>query len=386
MTSMLALALFLTSGSTAAAEDPLKPFALDLYAQVRATPGNVAVSPFSVASALVPLAEGARGATRSEIERALRLDKPWPESKGAVLATLGAAGARSEGGVEVLSANGLWVDRRIRLLPAYVEELKTRLDTRAAPADFAEHPEAVASDINAFVSSATREMIPKLVDRLDRRLRLFLVNAVYFKGLWASQFRAEATRPLPFRSPGRAAKTVPFMRQTESFRYAEDGRLQALEMPYEGGAASMVVLLPRSDDGLASLEATLDETALDEILAGMRKRQVDVLIPRFRIESSLGREFMAALQALGLKTAMTDAADFSGMTGGRDLFVSEGIHKVVVDVDEKGTEAAAATGIGMQPTSLPPPPPVFRADHPFLFLIRDVPTGAILFIGRIVEP
>jgi serpin B len=363
----------------------MRAFALDLYAGLREEPGNLALSPWSVASALVPLADGARGATRVEIEKALHLPRTWEESRARWLEALAALDSRTREGVDLDAANALWVARAQRLLPAFVEGLSEGLDVEVERADFAGDPAGTEATINRFVSEGTRGKIPQLVSNLDPRTRLLIVNAVYFKGLWASPFEKERTETLPFTGSSGASAPRPFLRKKEELRYFEDADLQALELPYRGGKLRMLLLLPTAKGGLPAVERTLDRVRYDAIVAAMWTWDVDVSIPKFKIESSFERSFVRALDALGMKTAFTEGADFSGMTGARDLFVSRGIHKVFVAIDEEGTEAAAATGVGMRPVSVVPSAR-FTADHPFLFVIWDAPTGTILFLGRVESP
>lgn len=363
----------------------MRTFALDLYARLRDERGNLAVSPLSVASALVPLADGARGTTRAEIERSLRLPGSWESSRAGWLETLAAIGARGGDGVDLDAANALWVAKGERLLPAFLDGVSKGLGVAVERVDFAGDPGGTEERINRFVSEVTRGKIPRLVSNLDPRTRLLIVNAVYFKGLWASPFEKERTETLPFTEASGASAPIPFLRKKEEFRYFEDADLQALELPYRGGKVRMLLLLPRAKGGLPALERALDRARYDAIVNGMRTWDVDVSIPKFEIESSFERTFVRALEGLGVKTAFTEAADFSGMTGVRGLFVSRAIHKVFVAIDEEGTEAAAATGVGMRPVSVVPSAR-FVADHPFLFAIRDVPTGTILFFGRVEAP
>lgn len=363
----------------------MRTFALDLYARLRDERGNLAVSPLSVASALVPLADGARGATRAEIERSLRLPGSWEASRAEWLEALAEIGAREGDGVDLDAANALWVARGQRLLPAFLDGVSKGLGVAVERVDFAGDPDGTEERINRFVSEVTRGKIPRLVSNLDPTTRLLIVNAVYFKGLWASPFGKERTETLPFTEASGASAPRPFLRKKEEFRYFEDADVQALELPYRGGKVRMLLLLPRAKDGLPVLERALDRARYDAIVTGMRTWDVDVSIPKFKIESSFEGPFVRALEGLGMKTAFTEAADFSGMTGTRGLFVSRGIHKVFVAIDEEGTEAAAATGVGMRPVSVVPSAR-FVADHPFLFAIRDVPTGVILFLGRVESP
>jgi len=211
-----------------------------------------------------------------------------------------------------------------------------------------------------------------------------LTNAIYFKGKWATQFKPEQTKDAPFTLSGGDKVNVPMMSQTGKFSYMETDDLQVLEQPYVNNDLSMVILLPKKPDGVNGLEKEMTGENLSGWLAKLRKREVQVSLPRFKMTS----EFSLAetLGSMGMPDAFSAKADFSGMTSNRELFISAVVHKAYVEVNEEGTEAAAATGVTMQLTSIPAPPPVFKADHPFVFLIRDNQTGSILFIGRTANP
>ena len=221
---------------------------------------------------------------------------------------------------------------------------------------------------------------------IDSQTVLILTNAIYFKALWTSPFAEKLTRPDDFHSGATEKVRVDMMHQTGRFRFAEDAAAQALELPYQGGNLSMVVLLPRTADGLRQLESGLSLASLDRWLGSLAQRRVDVSLPRFKLTAE--SDLKDALSSLGMPAAFApDKADFSGMTSARRFVISAVVQKAFVEVDEKGTEAAAATGVVMARASLvQAPPPIFRADHPFLFLIRDNKNGSILFIGRLVRP
>jgi serpin B len=215
-------------------------------------------------------------------------------------------------------------------------------------------------------------------------IRLVLTNAIYFKGNWASQFDEEKTMDAPFYVSGSEEMEVPMMNQKGEFGYMETSDLQVLELPYVEDELSMIIILGKVKDGIDKVEERLTEEELAGWMEKLREREVVVSIPKFKMT----REFMLAdvLKSMGMVDAFTSAADFSGMNGKQDLFISAVIHKAYVDVNEEGTEAAAATAIGMRLTAIEEPPPVFRADHPFIFIIRDKVTGSILFLGRVKSP
>jgi len=213
---------------------------------------------------------------------------------------------------------------------------------------------------------------------------LVLTNAVYFKGDWDEQFEPDKTKDASFTLIDGKTVTAPMMNQTRDFKYGETDALQVLELPYVDNELSMIVLLPKAKDGLPDFERLLTIEKLGNSLVRLRKREVVVSLPRFKITSKFS--LASVLQSMGMTDAFSRNADFSGMTGGKDLFISAVVHKAYVDVNEEGTEAAAATGVTMKLLSIPAPPARFVADHPFMFLIQDNKTGNILFIGRVMNP
>ena len=254
--------------------------------------------------------------------------------------------------------------------------------------DFAKDCEAARRKINIWIEQKTNNKIQKLIkpDMITPLTRLVLTNAIYFKGEWASQFEEELTQENPFYITPKTTADVPMMNQENRFKYFESDELQVLEVPYKGDDLSMVILLPIKKDGLTELEDSVNTDRLQEWMNALAWRQVTVFFPKFTMtcEFKLG----SALADMGMPIAFTEEADFSGMTGEKDLFISKVVHKAFVDVSEEGTEAAAATGVIMELASVVEPalPAVFRADHPFIFMIRDNHSGSILFIGRVVDP
>jgi serpin B len=213
--------------------------------------------------------------------------------------------------------------------------------------------------------------------------RLVLTNAIYFKGEWTNQFEEELTQENAFYITPETIVDVQMMNQEERYKYFEDDELQVLEIPYKGDDLSMVILLPAKKDGLTELEDSVNTDRLQEWMNALAWQQVSVFFPKFTMTCEF--QLRSVLADMGMPIAFTGEADFSGMTGEKDLFISAVVHKAFVDVSEEGTEAAAATAVmmeSMQPLSLA----VFRADHPFLFMIRDNHSGSILFIGRLMDP
>jgi serpin B len=364
-------------------------FAVDLYRVLASEPGNLFCSPLSISTALAMTYAGARTETEAEMAAALHFVLPQDRLHPA-FAELDDRLARLEadGGFTLRTANGLWLERSFPFLGPYLDLVKADYDAEFRAADFVGAAEAARQEINAWTEERTEKKIRDLVPpgAVDPATVLVLVNAIYFKAAWADQFDAGATADAPFHVSADRAVTVPMMNRTGTLAYGENELAQVAELPYSGGVMSMVVILPRARDGLAKLEATLTAERLREWTSGLGERRVALSLPRFRLER--GFVLNDALGSLGMRRAFDSDADFSGMTPSGGINISRVLHKAFVDVDEHGTEAAAATAVVMMRASaeVPETPVVFRADHPFLFLIRDRATGSILFLGRVVDP
>lgn len=363
-------------------------FALELYDRLRGREGNLFLSPYSISSALAMTYAGARGNTAQEMADVLGF-----ALKGEVLhATFGAlTGSLNEkgrqGSFELSVANALWGQKGYKFLDSFLDLNSKHYGAGLNNVDFERNTEGARQTINAWVEKETRDKITELIKQgvLSAATRLVLTNAIYFKGDWASQFEEKRTRDEAFNISVGKSVMVPMMHKTEEFGYMQADGFQALELPYEGDDLSMVVLLPREIEGLDAFEQSLAVESLNTWMAELSKQKVVVTLPRFKMTSEFG--LAEILVAMGMKDAFSlKAADFSGMTGRRDLFIDAVVHKAYVDVNEEGTEAAAATGVVMKLTAVRDEPPVFKADHPFMFLIRDTTSGSILFMGRVVNP
>jgi serpin B len=368
-------------------------FAVDLYGQLSKEQlgKNLFFSPASLSIALAMTAAGARGPTEAEMAGVLHLGDGLPQAHAAYQKILERwNGDGKNRSYQLRVANRLWGQRGFSFLAGYLTLTRQQYGAELGLVDFSGQSEAARQEINAWIEKQTAEKIKDLIPQgqLDARTKLVLTNAVYFKGDWTSTFQAGQTRDADFTVTGQQKVTVPLMHQRQTHGYAEDTSLQVLELPYKGDELSMLVLLPKTPDGLPELERSLSARQIAALWAKLRQQQVDVYLPKFKLEASCS--LSGALQALGMKLAFSDTeADFSAMDGQRDLYISAALHKAYVDVNEAGTEAAAATAIIMRTMSarMPGKPiPVFRADHPFLFLIGDKRDGSILFLGRMLNP
>ncbi len=365
-------------------------FAVDLYAQLdREQPGkNLFFSPTSISVALAMTAAGARGPTQSEMAQVLHLDADLAQAHAhyhQLLQQWNAAGQKRAYQLRV--ANRLWGQKGYPIQPDFLALTRQQYGAEMLLVDFAQAA-AASREINTWVEQQTNGKIKDLIPptSLDAMTRLVLTNAVYFKGDWVRPFDKLGTRDEDFAVSAQAKVKTPLMQQQTKMGYAEQETLQALELPYAGRELSMVVLLPKKVDGLPELEKTLTVDKLAALISKLNIREVNAFLPKFKLETSFGLN--PTLQAMGMKRAFTREADFSGISSVEALYISAVLHKAYVDVNEQGTEAAAATGVvvAAMAARLPQPIPVFRADHPFLFLIRDTKAGSILFMGRLTSP
>jgi serpin B len=286
-------------------------------------------------------------------------------------------------GYRLNTANRLWGQSGFNMLDAFLDITRERYGAPMVDVDFMTDPDAAREAINTWVEDRTNGKIKDLMPQgtVTSDTRLVLTNAVYFKGLWLSQFDEEETRTRDFHVDAARTVSVPMMKQEGTFALGRAEGVQILRLPYRTEDVSMIFILPDAVDGLAAVESRLTVDNLAAWLESASERTVVVSIPRFKIESKFSLN--QTLKDMGMPTAFTDGADFSGMNGAGGLRIQAAIHQGYVEVNEEGTEAAAATGISVGVVSVPPQ---FTADHPFLILIRDEVTGSILFLGRVVDP
>lgn len=377
---------------TDAAASSINAVAIDLHRALADRPGDLFISPASIAIAFAMVHAGARAATEEELARVFHLGKDGAKAREALAATL-ASWSRAGGGVELAVANRLFGEKTVRFEAAY---LAVARDSFAAPLealDFKTAPQPARAQINKWVAERTHDKIKDLLPptAIDPMTRLVLVNAVYFKASWGEPFLAAFTQPAKFHGPT-GPRDVKMMTRTDDFALAAvpDAKLRALELPYAGGEFAMVVVLPDAKDGLAAVEKRLTAAALAGWLEQLTPQRVALKLPRFTIEPGEGLKLSAVLRGLGLRESFDpERADFTGMAAKTEqIYISEAYHKAFIAVDEQGTEAAAATAVVGRGGGMPPndPPIEFTADHPFLFLIRDTRSGAILFMGRLADP
>jgi serpin B len=378
----------LVSGNTA--------FALDIFGKLsgEVPSGNLFFSPLSISAAMAMTAAGADGETGIQMTEVLGLTLPESRVDPAfsfLLAQLSPDYRASLCGEDqepltLEIANAIWVEGTFPLLADYVRLVDAEYRAEARNVDFIGDPDAQRIVINDWVSERTRGRIPDLLAPgvVSGLTRVVLTNAIYFRGAWQTQFQECATRDEGFTRLDGTVIEVPMMHQTESFAFGADHGCSAISVPYSDGLSSMLVLLPDGDIG--AFEESLDLETLEAIRGGLSRTRVALSMPSFEFSSSFGLN--GTLGEMGMTDAFdASLADFSGFTGGRDLYISAVIHKAFVKVDETGTEAAAATAVVMAMTAIPSSDPLeLVLDRPFLFMVVDDLTGSVLFMGRVADP
>lgn len=369
-------------------------FAVDLYQQLRAQKGNLFFSPYSISLALAMTEAGARGQTQSEMDKALHFTLPQARLHPAFNALdqaineagkEDASGSQGEG-FKLNIANSIWGQNGYPFQQNYLDLLAENYGAGLRLADFKADPEGSRKTINGWVSEQTAQKIQDLIPQgaINELTRMVLANAIYFKASWLYPFSDEATQEAPFHLLDGGSVNVPMMHNSAHLSYAGGEGWQALEIPYSSQNFSMIVLLPDSGQ-FDSFEQSLDGKKVAEIIDSLQSTQVNVAFPKLKFEAEFALK--DALSAMGMTTAFQPGqADFSGMADTNELYISSVIHKAFVAVDEKGTEAAAATAVMVGAMAAPTQPVNFTADRPFLFMIRENSTGTILFLGRVVNP
>lgn len=373
-------------------------FACDLYGRLRGGSGNLFLSPYSISACLAMTREGAAGNTATQMDDVFHFPST---GLGVGFQGLGVAmeaprvrdghgpDAQEIPAYEIAIANRLFGQTGFSFRPPFVEQMETVYGAGLEQLDIQGDPDAARQRINGWVEEQTHDRIQDLLPggTPTADTRLVLVNAIYFKSSWMEPFQEKSTQDAPFHRADGTDVEARLMRRTARFRYLGTEDLQVLEMPYRRGAMSMFVVLPRARDGLPSVEAKLTPAAIDGWIRDMQSAKVAVQFPKYEFTSSF--DLTKTLAAMGMGDAFSASrADFSKMTEKEPLFIGIVVHKAFVAVDEAGTEAAAATAVGMRLSAAPRPedPVSFTADRPFLFLIRHGVTGQVLFLGRVVDP
>jgi serpin B len=366
-------------------------FALALYRKLSVSEDNLFFSPSSVETALSMTMNGARGRTQSQITAVLGIGANEIESRNRSMAQFKSRtrSIEKKGRITLREANSLFPQKGFALSSSWLRDIRRFYGATITPVNYMTETEKARIIINRWVESKTKNRIRELIKPgiLDALTRLSLVNAVYFKGDWEIPFKKENSAEAPFFKNGGSMVNTSLMHQTATFRYGAPGNVQLIELPYAGNDITMLVVLPQKEVALSAVEKILDTAILAEWDNCLAEKKVEVCLPRFRTTAAFRLD--KALKEMGMSDAFSqELADFSGMVADRSkLYIGAVVHKAFVDVDEKGTEAAAATAVIMQlKSAIPEPVTVFRADRPFLFMIREKSTGTILFIGRVNDP
>ncbi len=371
-----------TGAGLDALADANTAFALDLFAALRKDEGNLFFSPYSISTALAMTRAGARNETAGQMAGVLHL--AGLEDVDRTFAALRALdrGAGTGPGCRLHLANALWGQKGYAFLDEFLALQESCYGARLGEVDFVNAGEEARLSINRWVEDRTESKIKDLLREtdIDKSTALVLTNAIYFKGAWANRFDRALTRERPFLVSEEKKVIVPFMSRRGTFGVAYGSGVSLLELPYQGGRLSMLLLLPDEDSSLAHLEQSLSGRNLDRWISGLRDDMVSVLLPRFKIQSR--SDLARTLKGMGMVDAFDRLkADFSGMTGKKDLFISAVIHQACAEITEEGTEAAAATAVVMKKGLSR-----FVLNRPFVFLIRDRRSGSIHFVGRVVDP
>jgi serpin B len=366
-------------------------FAFETLAGLEREDENLFFSPYSISSALAMTYAGATGKTATEMADVMNyyVNK---ENNNSGFHQLNNTLQQAKGeNTELNIANALWVQQDFSILPEYLNNITQYYDAPVKKLSFKNDIEIEKSrkEINNWVADETRDKIQDLIQPgiLSQLTRMVLTNAIYFKAGWQHPFDASKTEKAPFYSDNGKEISSDFMHQTGSFRYFENEKYQAVELPYDNGNYAMLIILPVKNNKKELFSKNISNQDIEDMLNKSGSARINLYIPKFKLTSTL--QLGNTLSDMGMKDAFSKNADFSGINGKKNLYIDAVIHKAFVGVEEKGTEAAASTAVVMSLKSAMPveeKPVLFRADHPFLFLIRERSSGCILFMGKLSDP
>jgi serpin B len=401
---LMVLVIFFCNLAMADTDDDLKivsqginKFSFDLYKKLKDEnkEKNLFYSPASISMALAMTYAGARGNTEKQMADVLNFTLPQDLLHSTYSKLI--KNLKSAKDYELNIANALWLQKDYKYLQQFLNTIEKYYNSDLKNVDFTKAPREAAKEINMWVFIHTKGKIENIVnpDEIESNTKLILTNAIYFKGKWKYEFDKQNTEGRDFHLVNGTTKKVKMMSKYSSssmeygfrFNYFQNDYLQLLEMPYNGDKISMIIVLPLDNSKLKDVENMIDEKKLEEWIKESRSRKVTVYLPKFKF--SQGIDLKSFLENFGIKDMFNINADFSGMTGKKDIYIDKAFHKSFVEVNEEGTEATAVTVIGAKPVSSIPVKEeivTFNADHPFIFLIRDKETGSILFMGRVMDP
>ncbi|MGH7280004.1 MAG: serpin family protein [Polyangiaceae bacterium] len=382
-----------TSPGNVPMQTSIEAFNSDLYSNLKSAKGNIFYSPTSIELALAMTAAGAKGTTLSQMQSTLHLSNDMAATGQSASSLLATWGTPQQKGPTLAIANRLWAQQGYALQPDYLQNTNKWYGADVGQLDFKKSADASRKTINTWVSDKTNKKIPDLLPSgsITASTRLVLTNAVYFKGAWRTTFDKKLTKAEAFKAPAGNVQAQMMHTKLEHGSYADVGDAEVLAIPYAGDAShrlSMLVVLPKAGKTTATVEGEIDPNEVSKWASACSEASVNLSLPRFKTTGSF--ELSAVLKQMGMPAAFGADADFSGIAQKTEdpLYISAVVHKAFVDVNEEGTEAAAATGVVMRAmaATLPPKTVDFKVDHPFLFFIRDDASGTVLFAGRIEDP
>lgn len=362
-------------------------FAFEIYAKTKKDTGNTFMSPYSISSALAMTYAGAKTETEIQMSKVLHFSlsqkgfhKEFKTLNDSLLAL-------NKKDLELKIANSLWIEKDYVFLKDYLTFINAYYNSGVKKTDFKKQTEKSRLEINKWVELQTNNKIKELIkpNVLSQLTRLVIVNAIYFNGTWDKKFDKKLTQNNDFLAEGENSVSVPFMNVTEQYKYYENDNFQLLDIPYKGKTVSMIILLPKKNTGLPGIEKSLNWNNYVEYTNAMVYKRIKISIPKFNMKSEF--ELKESLSDMGMPLAFGKEADFSGITGNKDLMIDKVIHKTFIKIDETGTEAAGSTAVVLiEKSGMPQDPIEFTANHPFIFVIKDNTNNCILFIGRVSNP
>jgi serpin B len=363
--------------------DSANIFAMELYGKMISDSGNIVVSPYSISEVLTMAYAGAKGKTAKEMESVLHIE---PNVHQQYFETDKLLSEINKGKNQLVISNKIWPQKKYAFLPAYLSLLQKKYQAAITPLDFVKKTDLAQKTINDWVLSKTNEKIKDMIPAgfLNANTRMVLTNAVYFNGIWSSKFKPEMTTNRNFNLLSGETVIVPIMEQTGRFNFTKIEGVSVLELPYIEDQLSMLFFVPDAKDGLSALEKKMSMAFIKNATDSFQRTKIEFFLPKFKIENSvLMRD---VLISLGMPTAFSNNADFSGMNGKKDLFMEAVLHKAFIDVNEGGTEAAASSAVKMAFKGAPEQIEQCVADHPFMYVLKHNQSGAILFMGRVMNP
>lgn len=360
-------------------------FAFDIFMKVLGSAGeneNVMISPLSISYALSMTLNGAEGASRDSMLKALRMNGITPDEINDSYKNLTGALLSVDKRVLISIANSVWVEKNFTVKKSFTDILTNYYDSESRSFDI---NDASAPDkINIWIEDKTNGLIKEMIDKLEDNTVMLLINAIYFKGKWKSQFDKSKTVEMPFYKSGGNQVDVPMMKQKSDFRLYEGNGFVVAEFPYGQGNFVMDIIIPNDQGGFNSTLAMMSDENYTSWINQMRERETDLSFPRFKY--GFKKKLKDILSDMGMGIAFSDDADFSNINDMYDLMINDVTHQSFIETNEEGTEAAAATVVEIGVTSAPPPPLVLKLDHPFMYVIREITTNTIIFMGRVSDP